>query len=381
MKITADWVSYKPLSIVFDLLETEGYQVFVVGGAVRNAVMGLGVSDIDLSTDATPDQVTNVFRMAGLKTIPTGADHGTVTVVVDAMSFEITTFRTDVETFGRKARVAFTDDLVQDAMRRDFTMNALYAKGDGTLVDPLGGLDDAKSRYVRFIENPGKRIQEDYLRILRFFRFNAVYSTPEVGIDAEGLAAIAQNLDGLHQVAHERIGAEMRKLLAAPDPSVSIAAMEQTGVLAYVLPGAQCGAISRLIYFEQEHLVHPEPIRRLVALGGANDADDLRLSRKEKRRLLLLKSSLENMMPAAELGYRLGSEAGLDVLLLRAALFEQPIDREQKTALKKGSAAVFPIKPADLMPEYEGPDLGDRLAELEQHWIDTGFALSKQDLI
>jgi len=225
---------------------------------------------------------------AGLKPVPTGIDHGTVTVVSDGKPHEVTTFREDVDTFGRHAEVAFGSDLQADARRRDFTMNALYAQPDGTVIDPLGGMDDLAARRVRFIGDAAARIAEDYLRILRFFRFHAHYGDPASGLDADALAACAANLDGLDGLSRERVGAEMRKLLSAPDPAPAAAAMQAAGVLAIVLPGADTRALAPLVHLEDRTTTPPDAIRRLAALGGADVAERLRLSRAEAKRLARL---------------------------------------------------------------------------------------------
>ena len=205
---------------------------------------------------------------AGLAAVPTGIDHGTVTLLSDGQPFEVTTFRRDVETFGRHATVAFSTDIAEDAARRDFTMNALYAEPDGTLVDPLGGLADLRARRVRFVGDPARRIAEDYLRILRFFRIHAWYGDPAGGLDPEGLAACAALQEGLDSLSRERVGAEIAKLLAARDPAPAVAAMAATGILARVLPGADPRALAPLVHLEAGAGLAPRWQRRLAALGG-----------------------------------------------------------------------------------------------------------------
>ena len=200
------------------MLEQDGAQALFVGGCVRNTLLGAPVADIDIATDALPERVMDLSAKAGLKAVPTGIDHGTVTVVSEGVPHEITTFRRDVETDGRRAVVVFSKDVAEDAARRDFTMNALYATPDGEIVDPLNGLPDLEARRVRFIGTASHRIQEDHLRSLRFFRFHAWYGDPAGGMDAEALAAIAENLEGLSVLSRERIGAEMLKLLSAQIP-------------------------------------------------------------------------------------------------------------------------------------------------------------------
>jgi len=376
MRIEGEWLSATSLRAVFALLEDAGHRAYVVGGAVRNAVMGLPVSDMDIATDARPERVMALAEAAELRVVATGLDHGTVTVISGDVPFEITTFRHDVETDGRRAKVAFTDDLEADARRRDFTMNALYAGSDGVVIDPVGGIGDARAKRVRFIEDAGRRIEEDYLRILRFFRFSAVYGADS--LDAEALAAIATHLDGLEGLAAERVGAEMRKLLAAEDPSLVLAAMARVGVLARVLPGAVPHMVPVLVHHEAGFA--PDAMRRLAALGGENPATHLRLSRAEAKRLETLRDGMASAAGPGELGYRLGADAGRDVLLLRAAMGAVLPDG-WPDALERGANAVFPVSAGDLMPGLSGKALGDRLKALEAEWIGTGFSATREDLL
>ena len=232
-KLDADWLDAPALVAVFDALERDGDTVRAVGGAVRNTLLGLPVSDIDLATTALPEQVVERARAAGLKPVPTGIDHGTVTVVSHGQPFEVTTLREDVETHGRAATVRFGRSWTHDAARRDFTMNALYVDRHGGLHDPLGGLGDLQARRVRFIGDPHQRIREDYLRILRFFRFHAQYG--EGSPDVEGLAAAAAEVEGLSLLSAERVGQEMRKLVVAPGALATLQVMARCGILEAVL--------------------------------------------------------------------------------------------------------------------------------------------------
>ncbi len=378
MKLSCDWLAAPSLRAVFAAFDAAGHRAYLVGGAVRNAVLGQAVHDMDLATAARPQEVLTLARAAGLKAVGTGLEHGTVTIIANGVPHEVTSFRADVETDGRRARVAFTDDMAEDARRRDFTMNALYADATGRVIDPLGGLPDALAGRVRFIEDADQRIQEDYLRILRFFRFSAWYGV-EHGIDAEGLAAVARHVDGLDGIARERIGAEMLRLLGAPDPAPAMAAMRQAGVLARVLPGADDAALAPLVHHEDG--IAPDALRRLAVLGGVDVADALRLSRQDARRLTVLRDGIGAPAGAGELGYRHGVQTGLDILLLRAAVFTQPLMPDARAALMKGAKAKFPISAADLMPHYCGPSLGAKLAELESRWIASDFTATRADLL
>ncbi|ANB33184.1 poly(A) polymerase [Rhodovulum sulfidophilum] len=363
------------------LLTDAGYRALFVGGCVRNALLGVAVSDIDIATDARPGKVMELAQAAGLKAVPTGFDHGTVTVVAAHVPHEVTTFRRDVETFGRRAVVAFADSPEEDARRRDFTMNALYATPAGEVLDPLGGMPDLRARRLRFIDDADARIREDYLRILRFFRFHAWYGDPSNGLDPEGLAACATNSAGIETLSCERIGAELKKLLAAADPGPSIAAMAATGVLARTLPGADPRVLPVLIHFEAALALAPDPIRRLAALGGEDVAGRLRLSKAEARRLGRIVEGAAAGEGPAVLAYRVGPEVARDAALLRAASLGLDLPEGLGAEIARGAQARFPVAAADLMPRFSGPALGQMLKRLEADWIASDFRLDRAALI
>ncbi|GGB92469.1 poly(A) polymerase [Marivita lacus] len=380
MKITGDWLTSDSTQAVFAALQADGNSALAVGGCVRNALMGVPVTDVDIATDATPDMVQALAHDAGLKSVPTGIEHGTITVVSGGTGYEVTTFRADMETDGRHAVVRFSTDMAEDAARRDFTMNALYANATGRVIDPLGGLPDLEARRVRFIGNAHDRIAEDYLRILRFFRFAAWYGDPDHGFDPDALAAIADSLDGLAGLSRERIGAEMIKLLSASDPAPAIATMAQTGVLQAVLPGSVPQGIGPLVHLEQSVGARPDAIRRLASLS-VSDGTGLRLSKKDQRRLAQYQSLISTSEHPPELGYRHGEDIARDILLLRAALLEMPLDPVAIETVRTAAKARCPVKPGDLMPDYSGAALGEKLREVEDRWIASGFALRKDDLL
>ena len=382
MNVTGAWISQPASQAVFRFLRDAGHEAYFVGGCVRNALMGVPVNDLDISTDATPETVMRLATAAGLHAVPTGIDHGTVTVVSDHIPFEITTYRRDVETDGRHAVVAFAQTIEEDARRRDFTMNALYADADGTVVDPLGGgLKDLSERALRFIEDPDMRIREDYLRILRFFRFSAWYGDPMTGMDPDALAAISSNLAGLETISRERVGSEVIKLLSAKDPAPALATMQMTGVLTMILPGADHKSIGPLTLAEAQADADPDPICRLAALGGNVEGNDLRLANVQKRDLALYRDEIGSVVGAGELGYRYGYFKAVNILMLRSAMLEHPFSYTVLPVAKAGSDAVFPVKAQDLMPEFSGPTLGKRLKALETSWINSGFEKSKEQLL
>ena len=381
-RISPDWLASAPARAVCAALEDGGHQAWFVGGCVRNALLGEEAADLDITTDARPERVVELVEAAGLRAVPTGIEHGTVTVVVEGKGFEVTTFRRDVETDGRRAVVAFSDSMEEDAARRDFTMNALYCGIDGVVVDPVGeGLADLAARRVRFIGGDEERIREDHLRILRFFRFYAWYGDPEAGIDAEGLAACAALAEGVEGLSRERIGHEVMKLLAAPDPAPAVASMAASGVLMRVLPGASAQVLAPLVHLEALAGEAPDPILRLAALGGHEGGRPLRLSKPQMRSLEILTRSLDEGKGAAELGYRLGREMARKALILRGApIGIAPADADF-AAIETGAKAKCPVSAKDFLPALEGAALGRALAEAEARWIGSGFTLTREKLL
>lgn len=356
------------LQSVFDAIEAGGHRSWLVGGAVRNALLDAPVEDLDLATDAPPDRVSELARAAGLKPVPTGIDHGTVTVVSGGRGFEVTTLRRDVETDGRHAVVAFSDDLAQDAQRRDFTMNALYADRAGAVIDPVGGLDDLRARRLRFVGDPAQRIAEDYLRILRFFRFLAWYGRDA---DAAAVAACRDLRNGLDRISRERIGQELRKLLTAPDPVPAVRLMQDTGVLDKVLPDATPDRL---------YALHsPAPwLARLAALSQADLADALRLSRSDARDHRTLVTALAEDWSFNRIAYRLRG----DLAQAAAALVQTgPSGPRDGWAAAKAAARPLPISAADLQTELQGPALGRALKAAEDAWIEACFAMPAPALI
>ncbi|MCK0171013.1 CCA tRNA nucleotidyltransferase [Aliiroseovarius sp. S1123] len=378
-RVQGDWINDPGAQRVCALLSDAGYQAYFVGGCVRNDLLGVGISDLDMCTDARPARVMELAEAAGLRVLPSGIEHGTVTIVIDHEPYEITTYRKDVQTDGRRAVVAFSDRIEDDAHRRDFTMNALYADPTGQVLDPLGGLPDLQACRVRFIDDAGERIREDYLRTLRFFRFHAWYGDVAAGIDPDGLAACAANLDGLETLSKERVGLEMLKILSAPDPAPAMAAMEQSGVLACILPGADASKLAVLVHLEAD--LAADPLRRLALLGGQGVAKALRLSKKQAKQLENLRDEIGSSAAVGELAFRLGPDQARNIALLRAVMLEMPLADGLERQIDAGTAAKFPIKPADLMPGITGPALGDKLRELETRWIASEFTLTREELL
>ena len=388
------WLRDGPLPRLLDVLDRDGEEARVVGGAVRNALLGEPVGDIDVATTAVPPEVVRRAEAAGFKPVPTGIEHGTVTVVVDGTPFEVTTLREDIETFGRHARVAFGRDWQHDAERRDFTMNALYAARDGTVHDHVGGLDDLKGRRVRFIGDPAQRIAEDYLRILRFFRFHAAYGDGGHP-DAAGLSACIVGRAGLETLSRERVRTEMLKLLVATHAVPALVSMSEAGLLVVVLGGVPLlASFANMGKLERELALTPDPVRRLGALGvsTAEDAERLRerlrLANAEYERLASMAdgwwhlSAATGMHDARVLIYRLGPEKFLDrALLAWSRAWNEGVADERWHDLvllpERWPAPTFPLKAADFIARgvAKGPALGAALRAAEEAWIALDFPM------
>ncbi|WP_047145757.1 CCA tRNA nucleotidyltransferase [Aquamicrobium sp. LC103] len=395
----ADWLGDEALQRLLAALSADGEEARIAGGAVRNALLGMPVTDIDIATTTVPDETERRAQAAGFRTVPTGKEHGTVTVIADGRPHEVTTLRADVETDGRHARVVFGRDWKRDAERRDFTINGLYADADGTVVDLVGGIADLEARNLRFIGDAETRIREDYLRILRFFRFFAWYGSGRP--DAEGIKACARLKGDLGRLSAERVWSELKKLLSAPDPSRALLWMRQTGVLTAVLPESEkwgIDAIHGLVSAERdlgwavdpmlrlEAIVPPDPVR-MKAL-----AERLKLSNAEAARL-----ESWAFAPPPEHGMGEGVFARLlyhadlrgveDRLLLSLASARTRAVHENAALAEAGGYSrllkylagwkrpEFPVKGGDLLElgAPAGKALGDTLRKLESEWVEGGF--------
>ncbi|TKW77210.1 MAG: CCA tRNA nucleotidyltransferase [Bradyrhizobium icense] len=386
----APWLKSGPAGRVLALLNGNGEEARVIGGAVRNALLGIAVADIDIATTAVPDEVIRRATDAGIKSVPTGIEHGTVTLVLDKHPFEVTTLREDTETFGRKARVAFGRDWMRDAERRDFTINGLSVDAAGVVHDYVGGLADIAGRRVRFIGNASGRIAEDYLRILRFFRIHAAYGAGEP--DRAGYLACIGGRAGLASLSAERMRMEMLKLMVAPGAAGAISAMADSGLLQQIIGGvAYTGPLAAMIEVERMLGLPADAMRRLAALTVAVTEDArrvatrLRLSNAETKALDSMGhrwwrlAGMDEATAKRRL-YRLGPEAYRDRLMLawaRAGGADSGAWRQVADLPQHWSAPKFPLKAADFVARgiAEGPALGHVLTIAEDAWLAAGFPL------
>ncbi len=385
----AAWLRAGATARVLDLLNRNGDEGRVVGGAVRNALMGLPIGDIDIATTMAPADVVRRARGAGIKCVPTGIEHGTVTLVIDGLPFEVTTLRQDVETFGRKAKVEFGADWAIDAQRRDFTVNALSVSADGVVHDYVDGLPDIAARRIRFIGDPDERIAEDYLRVLRFFRIHAGYGAGE--LDREGLRACIRGRGGIAGLSAERIRAEMLKLVVADGALPVVTTMAEIGLLQQIFGGmAYPNIFAGLIRAERAMALEPVAIRRLAALavGVTEDAKRLgarlRLTNAETKALDSMGHRWWRAAGASEALakrrlYRIGVERFRERTLLAWARAGRNADPEWWTQLamlpERWTAPTFPIKAADFIARgvAAGPALGHAITLAEDAWLGLDF--------
>ncbi len=393
------WLSDPENIAIIDALGRDAARF--VGGCVRNSLWGYDVADIDIATKLEPKAVIAALTKAGIKSVPTGLDHGTVTAVIDGRPIEITSLRKDVATDGRRAVVAFTSDWTQDAQRRDFTVNALYADLDGKIYDPTGqGLDDAKARKFRFVGVADERVAEDYLRILRYFRFIAWYGGQDK-LDAGALAACRNGSRGLKDLSAERIWSELKKMLNAPEPSRAARIMLDNNILERILPEASnVAGLTEFIKLERREALRPvDPLLRVMALSARNPlpmailCKRMKMSNAEATRLRAWADDDTGFDPNADERaklaaiYKAGKRLTMDRCLMRAAGEADPVQSARWMSLADlamgWTPPVFPLTGKDLQSAgvAPGPGMGKKLDALKALWIRSGFSADKAKLL
>ncbi|OAN55312.1 tRNA nucleotidyltransferase [Paramagnetospirillum marisnigri] len=404
-----DWMAEPETQAVVHALMADGAEVRFVGGCVRDSVLKRPIKDIDIATPDPPQRVLALLDEAHIHAIPTGIDHGTVTAVIGKAHFEITTLRRDVESFGRKARVEYTDDWLVDASRRDFTMNALSADPQGRIYDPFDGLADLGAGRVQFVGDPAERIREDALRLLRFFRFHAHYGR-RTDLDSRALAACRKLAPLLDTLSGERVAGEILRLLQADDPATVLLPMHSLGILGHILPAARnFGRLRVLSWLESRGLVrddiHVDAIRRLAAMldtdraGAEAVGERLKLSGLQTRRLMAMaqpRVRVSHDMEGREIRRALRKLGGDEVrdLTLLAWAAKRSLDARTSPAesaawtilldmAKSWVPVELPVKGRDLLAlgVAHGPEIGRRLAELESWWEDQDYLPDREECL
>ncbi|MDG1939415.1 MAG: CCA tRNA nucleotidyltransferase [Paracoccaceae bacterium] len=375
------WLRNPSAQKLSKLYKSFGYQVLFVGGCVRNTILKMPVTDIDLATDAQPEEIIKIAKENNIRFVPTGLAHGTITLIIDNKNYQITTFRTDFDHDGRYAKVEFTESLLLDASRRDLTINALYCNHVGEVIDPLNGLDDIKKQKIKFIGNPNERIKEDNLRILRFFRFQAIYGNKNLEIDSIALEACHNHKSKLAALSKERITSELRKILSAPNPLEVIIKMNETGVLNELFQNVSIDSLEAYLKTEEKFKININWLGRLLSLQVTQEEESLKLTRCEFKFLKQTKSAIENQIHVLEFSYYNGVENGKIYSILQNFRHNIILCKNLLNQINSLATKKFPITAKDLMPEIRGKKLGEALRSLEDRWIKSNFTLSKKDLL
>ena len=380
-RLENNWLNQSSSQFLPKIFSGYGHQALFVGGCVRNSILNMPVIDIDMATDALPETIIKISKEHNFKFIPTGLEHGTITLIIDNISYQITTFRSDITNDGRHAKVEFTTSLLLDASRRDFTINALYCDGYGKIIDPLNALDDLNNRVIKFIGDPNKRIAEDHLRILRFFRFQAIYGNKMLKIDLHALEACREHKAKLGTLSRERITSELHKLLLSDDPIRTMTKMIDTGVLNELIKNCKISSFISYIEAEKKYKIKINWLGRLLSLHGTNIEEVLAFSRQELKMIKYTKRAIKKNVPIFEFSYYNGMEYGIIYLLLQHGSKKTALS---KILINKVSAIMtkkFPVTAKDLMPRLKGKKLGDELKRLEIQWIKSDFTLNKNQLL
>lgn len=371
--------THSNIRTIFKLFSDVGIDAYIVGGAVRDQLLNVEVHDVDFAVECPPNITLQLAIDKGVKFVETGLDHGTITLVEGGQSFEVTSFRKDIKTDGRHAETEFGGTIKDDAARRDFTINALYMDSEGVIIDPLGGLKDIDAKRLAFVGNAQARIKEDYLRILRYFRFLAHY---DLHIDPAELVAIKELAAGLNRISGERVGHEMRKLLGGPFAYQALNSAQSTGVLERVAPDLDISKLQNWIAFETKHKLPVDWRVRLAASSDEIPQAKWRLSNDETNFMKRLQKAAMTKHAPAALGHILGYELAHWAALLRANSQNNAPPENLEHDITRGVAAVFPITGRDLKSIIpEGPELGAVYKTLKRKWLAMDFAADKDTLM
>ena len=376
-----NWVKDPDTKKITKMFIDKGHKIYFVGGCVRDSILGNPVTDIDMSTTALPDQITQIAKANSLRAIPTGIKYGTITIISNCKPYQITTFRKDATTDGRHAEVLYSNDMITDATRRDFTINALYADADGNVIDPLKGINDLYSRIIKFIFNPKKRIIEDNLRILRFFRFHAWYGDPDKSLDPASLNACTYYKSKVATLSNERMGAEMKKIMSAPNPISSLEAMAMAVVLELVMPKASTSQLSSLLKLENKIQRGIHWTTRAAIMTSTDLKNIWKISKVDYKKLWNLQKLKVGKDKVSKISYLYGEEFSWQYAILKYVSLNKDIPKNICTEIKRGTNALFPIKSCELINDFKGPELGKRIKDLQHAWVNSDFSLTREELL
>jgi|TARA_B100000073_G_scaffold128418_1_gene105138 poly(A) polymerase len=385
---------------IFSLLNEKEDTARFVGGCVRDSIIGLKTNDIDIATKLNPEDVVKILGSESIKVVPTGIDHGTVSVFSKDFNFEITTLRSDISTDGRHAEVIFSDSWEEDSLRRDFTINSIYLKQNGELYDPHNGIQNLKDKKIIFIGNPDERINEDYLRILRFFRFNAFYGNNNLKLSSDSIKACTKNKNKIKKLSSERVQNEFFKILNSSDPYFIVSIMRKIEILDLLFEHkVETKIFKKLLLIEKENSFSKNHILRFASLAlknkkiNSNNLQMFNFSKKERKELCLLTNQefeIHNKLNKSDIKkilYSIDRKTLKDMAKLSWALSNNRVtNKNWKNVLSqidKVAIPIFPLKAKDIL-DYgleEGPIIGEILKTVEQDWIDSNFEHNKEDLL
>tara|TARA_Y100001935_G_scaffold110938_1_gene92091 strand:- start:613 stop:1866 length:1254 start_codon:yes stop_codon:yes gene_type:complete len=399
-KIQYKFLQDKICKKILSLLNKKEDSTRFVGGCVRDSIIGIETNDVDIATKLEPYEVINILNSASIKVIPTGIDHGTVSVFSKNFNFEITTLRSDISSDGRHAEVIFSDSWEKDSSRRDFTINSIYLKQNGDIYDPYNGIQHLKERKVVFIGDPNERINEDYLRILRFFRFNAFYGNDNLRLSNNSIRACAKNKSKIKKLSSERIHNEFFKILNSTNPYFVINIMNKIGILDILFEKkVETKFFKKLLSIEKKNSMTTDQTLRFISLAfntKKNYLFDLRMfnfSKKDKKKLLLLTNQefkIDNKMKNNDIKrilYSIDKKLFIDLAVLSWVLSANKTQNKDWKSIisqiSKLNSPIFPLKAADLLSFglKEGPIIGEIFSQIEKEWIDSNFALNKEELL
>ena len=380
-----DWLKSNSVRAVWNVLGAEGAKVFFVGGCFRDSIKGRIVNDIDIATDALPSEVIKLAKTAGLRVLETGLSHGSITLMNKGDFFEVTTFRSDLKTDGRHSKVEFSNNIEDDAKRRDFTMNAIYMTIDAEVIDPILGWEDLMNGHVRFIGDPGERIQEDYLRILRYFRFLTIYESDKNHINVAALAACSRFKHGLKKLSKERIWQELQKILSYNDCTFALQKMESSGVLEEILPFSKTKTLERFLVFENKISSGFKEIDRLAALNISHVnswVKKLSLTKEQKRWVRQILVIAKDVSSLRVKGYKYKENLALSALGIIMADSTSSLSQNDIAEIKFGASQKFPLDTSDFMKFFSpSKELGDQVKRVTKIWFDSELTMSREELL